>query len=243
MNESLNKLLCASINGYIDDIDEAERIITDLSKLTLKEIDPKEDSCILQNVGVYLDILEQTDIDTDAVTFGEFIGILDSFTNDPYINDDDKEERQLVIRRSLGNLLVALRDNGGGNDVIKLFKAVTVESYFECISRKAGKHGFAVFELYQDFRYIFRRASGYRIDNETKISDFFDEAIRQLNTRWDILSPIENYKRMILKLYDTIYCFFAENFKIGYHEYFNKIEFAEHKADDDCFECDTDDMD
>ena len=136
-----------------------------------------------------------------------------------------------------------MRDNSGGNDIIKLFKAVTVESYFECISRKAGKRGFAVFELYQDFRYVFRRAAGYRIDNETKISDFFDEVLSQLNLRWDILSHIEDYKRMILKVYDTIYCFFAENFKTGFPEYFNKIKFVEHKADDDCIECDTDDMD
>ena len=99
MNESLNKLLSASINGYIDDIDEAERIVTDLSRLTLKEIEPKEDSCILQNVEVYLDILKQTDVDKEAVTCGEFIGILDSFTNDPYA--EDKEERLLVIRRTL----------------------------------------------------------------------------------------------------------------------------------------------
>lgn len=134
-----------------------------------------------------------------------------------------------------------MRDNSGKNDTIKLFKAVTVESYFECVSKKAGKRGFAVFELYQDLRYIFRRATGHRINNETKISDFFDMVFRQLNLRWDILSPIEEYKKIILTVYDAIYCFFVENIKIGFPKCFNNIEFVEHKADEDCSEGDIDD--
>lgn len=239
MNESLKKLLSVSTNGYIDDLEEAERIVSDLLGLTPAEIDPNEDSCILQNIEIYLDMLELTDLDKEAVTCGEFIGILDSFFYAPYSND--KEERLLVTKRSLYNLLGALRDNIGKNDTIKLFKAVTVESYFECISRKAGKRGFEVFELYQDFRYIFRRATGYRINKETKISDFFDEVFKHLNLRWDILSPIEEYKKMILTVYDAIYCFFIENLKIGFPEYFNRVEFIEKKADEDRSEGDIDD--
>lgn len=239
MNESLKKLLSVSTNGYIDDLEEAERIVSNLLGLTPAEIDPNEDSCILQNIEIYLDMLELTDLDKEAVTCGEFIGILDSFFYAPYSND--KEERLLVTKRSLYNLLGALRDNIGKNDTIKLFKAVTVESYFECISRKAGKRGFEVFELYQDFRYIFRRATGYRINKETKISDFFDEVFKHLNLRWDILSPIEEYKKMILTVYDAIYCFFIENLKIGFPEYFNRVEFIEKKADEDRSEGDIDD--
>ena len=239
MNESLKKLLSVSTNGYIDDLEEAERIVSDLLGLTPAEIDPNEDSCILQNIEIYLDMLELTDLDKEAVTCGEFIGILDSFFYAPYSND--KEERLLVTKRSLYNLLGALRDNIGKNDTIKLFKAVTVESYFECISRKAGKRGFEVFELYQDFRYVFRRATGYRINKETKISDFFDEVFKHLNLRWDILSPIEEYKKMILTVYDAIYCFFIENLKIGFPEYFNRVEFIEKKADEDRSEGDIDD--
>lgn len=239
MNESLKKLLSVSTNGYIDDLEEAERIVSDLLGLTPAEIDPNEDSCILQNIEIYLDMLELTDLDKEAVTCGEFIGILDSFFYAPYSND--KEERLLVTKRSLYNLLGALRDNIGKNDTIKLFKAVTLESYFECISRKAGKRGFEVFELYQDFRYIFRRATGYRINKETKISDFFEEVFKHLNLRWDILSPIEEYKKMILTVYDAIYCFFIENLKIGFPEYFNRVEFIEKKADEDRSEGDIDD--
>ncbi|MGN1303446.1 MAG: hypothetical protein ACI4YB_00270 [Oscillospiraceae bacterium] len=239
MNESLKKLLSVSTNGYIDDLEEAERIVSDLLGLTPAEIDPNEDSCILQNIEIYLDMLELTDLDKEAVTCGEFIGILDSFFYAPYSND--KEERLLVTKRSLYNLLGALRDNIGKNDTIKLFKAVTVESYFECISRKAGKRGFEVFELYQDLRYIFRRATGYRINKETKISDFFDEVFKHLNLRWDILSPIEEYKKMILTVYDAIYCFFIENLKIGFPEYFNRVEFIEKKADEDSSEGNIDD--
>ena len=237
MNENLKNLLSASTNGYIDDLEDVERIVSDLLGLTTAEIDPNEDSCILQNIEIYLDMLKLADLDKEAVTCGEFIGILDSFTNAPY-TADNKEERLLVIRRSLYNLLGALRDNIGKNDTIKLFKAVTVESYFECVSRKAGKRGFAVFELYQDLRYIFRRATGYHINNETKISDFFDAVVRQLNLRWDLLSPIEEYKKMILTVYDSIYCFFLENIKIGFPEYFNRVEFIENDADEDSSEGD-----
>ena len=231
MNESLNKLLSASLNGYIDDPNEAERIASDLLSLTTVEIDPHEESCILQNLGIYLEMLEQTEIDKESVTCGEFIGILDSFTNEP--DADNKEERLLVIKRTLYNLLGALRDNSGKNDAIKLFKAVTVESLFEGMSRKAGKHGFEVFDLYRKLRYLCDVGADYNLNNKTTVSDFFDIAVRQLNKRWDILSPIEEYKKMILTVYEAIYCFFVENIKIGFPEYFNKIEFVEHKEDDE----------
>lgn len=229
MNESLNKLLNASITGYIDDIEEAERIASDVLRLTTRELDPKEESCILQNMGIYLEMLEQPEVDKESVTCGEFLGILDSFTNVP--NADDTEERLLVIKRSLYNLLGALRDNSGNSDAIKLFKAVTVESLFESMSRKAGKHGFEVFDLYQKLRYLFDKGADYCVYKKTTVADFFNVVVRQLNLRWDILSPIEEYKKMILTVYDAIYCFFIENIKIGFPEYFNRIEF-DNKADD-----------
>lgn len=97
MNENLKKILSASIDGYIYHTDEAERIVSDLTKLTSAELDPTKDSYILQNIDAYLEFLEQKDMDKEAVTCGEYIGILDSFVNDPGANEDEK--RELVIRQ------------------------------------------------------------------------------------------------------------------------------------------------
>lgn len=222
MNENLKKILSASIDGYIYHTDEAERIVSDLTKLTSAELDPTKDSYILQNIDAYLEFLEQKDMDKEAVTCGEYIGILDSFVNDPGANEDEK--RELVIRQSLYNLLYALRDNRGGNTVIKLFKAVTVDSYFECLSKKAGKQE-DFLDYFLNFRFNFKSATDRCIDEETTVSDFFEIIISSLNKRWDILSPIEEYKEKIETLYDLIYVFFVENFKNGFPEYFNKIKF------------------
>ena len=46
---------------------------------------------------------------------------------------------------------------------------------------------------------------------------------------------------MILTVYDALYCFFIENLKIGFPEYFNRVEFIEKKADEDRSEGDIDD--
>ena len=194
MNENLKKILSASIDGYIYHTDEAERIVSDLTKLTSAELDPTKDSYILQNIDAYLEFLEQKDMDKEAVTCGEYIGILDSFVNDPGANEDEK--RELVIRQSLYNLLYALRDNRGGNTVIKLFKAVTVDSYFECLSKKAGKQE-DFLDYFLNFRFNFKSATDRCIDEETTVSDFFEIIISSLNKRWDILSPIEEYKEKI----------------------------------------------
>lgn len=98
MNENLKKILSASIDGYIYHSDEAERIVSDLTKLTVTEIDPMNNSYILDNVEAYLEFLELKDMDKEAVTCGEYVGILDSFVKDP--GADDVEDRQLVIRQA-----------------------------------------------------------------------------------------------------------------------------------------------
>ena len=213
MNENLKKILSASIDGYIYHTDEAERIVSDLTKLTSAELDPTKDSYILQNIDAYLEFLELKDMDKEAVTCGDYIGILDSFVKDP--GADDEEDRQLVIRQSLFDLLCALRDNRGGNSVIKLFKSVTVDSYFECLSKKAGKQE-DFLDYFLNFRFNFKRATDRSIEEETTVSDFFEIIISSLNKRWDILSPIDKYKERIETLYDLIYVFFIENFKIGF---------------------------
>ena len=45
---------------------------------------------------------------------------------------------------------------------------------------------------------------------------------------------------MILTVYDSIYCFFLENIKIGFPEYFNRVEFIENDADENSSEGDID---
>ena len=67
MNENLKKILSASIDGYIYHTDEAERIVSDFTKLTSAELDPTKDSYILQNIDAYLEFLEQKDMDKEGL--------------------------------------------------------------------------------------------------------------------------------------------------------------------------------
>lgn len=225
MNEYLRKILSASIDGYIYHTNEAERIVSDLVKLTAAEIDPVNNSNILQNIEAYLELLDLKDVDKRAVTCGGFIGIMDRFASDP--DADDKEERQLIIRKTLYNLLYAFRNNRSSNGVITLFKAVTVESYFECLSERAGMSEKDFYDYFLSFRFNFKWATGRRISEETTVSDFFDIIVGSLDKNWDLLTPIDKYKKKTENLYNLIYVFFLENLKIGFPEYFNKTPFKE----------------
>lgn len=231
MNESLNKILIASQKGYIDDIDEAERIVSNLARLPMTELDPKEECCIHQNIAAFLEELNLNEIDKNAVSYGEFLGIMDSFTLEP--NADDKEVRLLAIKHCLINLLYAIRQNPGGNLNLKLFKAVTVKSYFGCISLKAGRQDAGIHNLYRRFRLDFRRATKFCMKDETTVSDFFEEVLKQLNTRWDIIFPIEEYKKRIEAVHDAVYDFFIDSFRIGFGEYLNNIQFIKPDTNDD----------
>lgn len=216
MGEGLKRFIADSGRSYISSLDETGKIMSRVTALTSGDIDPAYNFSVLKNLIVTLDIAGQDSINANEVSFGENLGCLYRIAHN---RSGERKDRLDCVRICLMNLMLALKCNKSRNVYIELFWQVTVKAFFGHIALKTGWSGSDVLNRFISFRTKFRRITGYYISNETTMGELFSQIEKQINSRWDISTPIEDYGKRIIGCYDVLLDLFIEEFSRGYKEY------------------------
>ncbi len=217
MGEGLKKFIANSCRSYISSLDETGKIMSRVTALTSAEIDPADNFSILQNLIVTLDIVNQDSKHASEVSLGKNLVHLYNLLHNPFDKGKDKLD---CVRICLMNLMQALKYNKSRNVYTELFLLVTVKAFFGHIALKTGWSDSDVLNRFISFRTKVRRTTGCCISDTTTMGELFNEIEKQINSRWDITTPIEDYGKRIIGCYNILCDLFIEEFSRGYNEYY-----------------------
>ena len=217
MNEGLKKFIVDCRKSCISSLDETGKIMSRVTALTAAEIDPTDNFSIRHNLGVSLDITGWENIYPDKVSFSENLGCLYRIAHSC---PDERKDRIDFVRICLMNIMLALKYNKSRNVSTELFLRVTVKSFFGHIALKTGWSSSDVINRFIGFRTKVRRTTDCYISGTTTMGELFNQIEKQVNSRWDITTPIEDYGKRIIGCYNILYDLLIEEFGRGYNEYY-----------------------
>lgn len=218
MNEQVKSLMRSSLNGYIDDANEIEKIAKRLFEIKEGELDNEPmDSC-LDTVMESMD-LEKSELKN--VPLKDILCLFDNIPKSDWLKDDSETYRECMRNTYFWHLSETLRQAERNNTTIRMFMSATVKGYLEHLAIKAGYSKAGQKNLYRLYRMFLRDFIDFKIEEKTTIRELLRGIDARVHKLYFPYTPVEEYGNYIKNCYTAFYMFFSEYHRKAYPEFFD----------------------
>lgn len=208
--------------GYINEYHSVGEIITKLAETKLSQFPYGIADNVLKLMQIYM---VDNDLDaerTSELTYGEVLGIIHSFPKCQAYQDTDNPrwalDMRLVLLAYIRYMLVSAQPNDSN---LRLFKAVTVKGYLNCLILRSKHPMEAATHTFRAFKKSVKSHIGFTINKKTTIEHLLQQFDIFQRKCWMPDQPIEAFEKSIRNSYDDLYCFFIRYFRCAFPEYFD----------------------
>ncbi|MBQ4095306.1 MAG: hypothetical protein IJO91_03165 [Oscillospiraceae bacterium] len=222
MQTTLENITRASRVGYINEYHSVGEIITKLAETKLSQF-PRGSADNLMKLMRFF--MEDNELDAERcaeLTYGEALGFIHSFPNcKAYQEAADPKwglNMRLTLLAHIRYMLVYAQANDSN---LRLFKAVTVKGYLNCLILRSKRTIEASTNIFRAFKKNVKNHIGFTITKKTTVEELLQQFDAFQRKCWMPNQSIEEFEAGIRKSYEDLYYFFIKHFRYAFPRYFD----------------------
>ncbi|MGN0689142.1 MAG: hypothetical protein ACI4KH_01830 [Oscillospiraceae bacterium] len=218
MNEQVKSFTKSSVNGYIDDVKEIEKITKRLLEIKESAFGNEFMNNCLDTVMDSL-YLERSDLKN--VPLKDILCLFDNIPKSAWLEEDNESYRECMRDTYFWHLSEALRHSEKNNTTIRMFLSATVKGYLEHLAVKAGFSKAGTKNLYRLYRIFLRDSIDFKIEEKTTVRELLRGIDARIHKIYYPYNPVEEYGNYIKLCFTALYMFFSEYHRKAYPEIFD----------------------
>ncbi len=218
MNEQIKSLMKSSLNGYIDDVNEIEKIAKRLFEIKEGEFGNEfMDTCL----DTVMESLDLDKCELKNVPIKDILCLFDNIPKSDWLKEETESYKESMRDAYFRSLSETLRQAEKNNTTIRMFMSSTVKGYLEHLAIKAGYSKAGQKNLYRLYRIFLRDFIDFKIEEKTTIRELLWGIDARVHKLYFPHEPLEEYGNFIKNCYTAFYMFFSEYHRKAYPEFFD----------------------
>lgn len=216
MGTSLDKLICNSLRGYIDDPGEIDELFTKLLNRKVGEFSGSAKEGALNIAKDFMDDFQMASERCAELTFADLLCLTNGILNSPGYPVPEVDTRIDFFQTMLHLVRSLLMTSARTDPEVRLFMSVTVSSYVRYLAQKSGED-----DRYKTFVRNVCENMGFTLSEDTTIGTYLEKLETFQSRRWLPCRPIIQFEKDIRNGFDDLSFLLIQHVKSAFPEYFD----------------------
>lgn len=216
----LQEAIKTSLDGRIRDKDDVNEICGRLLSLTSSDFG-KMYKDVLQYINTAMCDCNLDAERAEEVSYAEYLCLVHEIPNYPTLQDYSLSEKKGFVLFNIDLLITLFSSSLGGNEIIQLFKAITVKSYLEHLCYKVGYGAKDTADVYERFTEFAKNDLHATMNDDVTMGDLMRTINRLYTSHWYPWKGINAYRDNIQNACEGAFDLLIVKLRAAYPELFN----------------------